>query len=98
MTTVYFSLPGGAAEFEVRDFQAAGRFRWGEPPEPGEITLENDGIWTNDDGDQSPITMEGLVRLYMYVHGVGETEAARRIEDDAYDDVMNQMEEAFDDR
>jgi hypothetical protein len=97
MTYVTLSPPGGDADFEVLHFQPAGRFRWNEPPEPGEITLANEGIWTSDDGGQLPVTMEEMVRIYMLAFGLCEADAASKIEDEAYDDVLRQWEEAYDD-
>ena len=102
MSTVTFSIHGGLggeAEFEVSHFQQASRFRWNEPPEPGEITLKSSGIWTSDDGElHDVISIEQLALVYTVAYKIGLPEAARRIEDEAYDQVCQQFADAYDER
>ena len=98
MSTVTFSLPGGEAEFEISHFQQAGPFRWNEPPEPGEITLQEVGSWTNDDGVTAPISISQLAVVYSVYYKIDMVAAGRRIEDEAYEQVCQQLQDAYDER
>ncbi len=109
--TVEIEIGDDVYEVDVRHFEPASPYRWGEAPEGGEIEL--DETVTLVAGSDLPysgrhrqrVPMERLLDVYADDRGIEaptreETRkiASIRLHDECYEDVMRQVEDDFDDR
>jgi hypothetical protein len=97
---VEFELNGFTYEIGISHFQSHGKFKWNEPPETGEISLEE--VVKVKDGlkfvCEHTISLNEFVELYSVDEGIDLKEARSKLEDYCYDDVCQQHEEDYDDR
>jgi hypothetical protein len=92
-------LNGFTYELEIMHFQSAGKFRWNEPPEMGEIDLEKT-VRVSDHGGfiaDHEISLDEFVEIFAVDNDLSSKEARSKIEDLAYDDVVSQIEENYGD-
>ncbi len=101
MNAVEFELRNGFTyEVGISHYQSAGRFRWNEPPEAGEIELKPT-VKVSDEGGfiaAHSISIDEFIELYSIDEGIDLKEARSKLEDRCYDDVCQQHEEDYDDR
>ncbi len=97
MKSVDFELENGIATFDVTHFLAAKDARGWDPPEPGELELDDMGTFTSEDGTKSGFAYDDLVEAMAAMHGVGHESARELINEHAYQSVIDQYADDFDD-
>jgi hypothetical protein len=98
MTHIEIEIGDDCYEVEVEDFQPPGRLRWNEPPEPGEISITRNVKLFISHGKYVTTAWDIFIRLWAEQCGTDDlVQAERRLEDVAFEMLMQRLEDDYGD-
>ena len=102
--TVEFEIGDDTYEVEASEFSPPGPYRWNEPPDGGEITLDDTVLLVH--GSTGPyserpkerIPMEKFLQVYAEERGILPEKALPELEDRVFEILCQRYDDDFDDR